>query len=70
MLAYKPTSDSAGVGSYIARITTAKESEIVKKFKSELSLEQLCRPFSCKLMRAVATRNAASARRISRRVVL
>jgi hypothetical protein len=70
MLAYKPASDSEGVGSYVARITTAKESEIVKKFKSEPSLEQRCRPFSCRLMRAVDTKNAASARRNSRREVL
>ena len=69
MCAYVPTtysgsgSDLANKGEHLLMITKTKENEMVKKFTRDPSLEVLCRPFSCRLMRAVAANASAAARR-------
>jgi hypothetical protein len=69
MCAYRPTTDSglgsnlAEKGEYLLMITKMKENEMVKKFMRDPSLEVLCRPFSCRLMGAVAANATAAARR-------
>ena len=67
MCAYVPTTDSGSdpvdKGEHLLMITKTKENEMVKKFTRDPSLEVLCRPFSCRLMRAVAANASAAARR-------
>jgi len=67
MCAYVPTTDSGSdpvdKGEHLLMITKTKENEMVKKFMRDPSLEVLCRPFSGKLMSAVAANASAAARR-------
>ena len=67
MCAYEPTtesgSDTADKGEYLVMVTKMKENEIVKKFMRDPCLEVLCRPFSCKLISAVAVNASVAARR-------
>jgi hypothetical protein len=67
MCAYEPTTDSgsdtADTGKYMVLIVKRKENEIVKKFMRDPSLEVLCRPFSSKLISAMAVNASVAARR-------